>query len=159
MRTYSESLKPIQETHRCSIISQKNFLFCFMKKSSTDPKGTPRPTGGLIKLQSPSDRITHAGAIEISRSDSPPKLRYRLIGVCAVETKKKATSDLYLDRRLGVYSDREISKAPACVILSLGLWSSISPPGLGLGLGLGRALGGWCLTFWGNESKSCSASS
>ena len=28
--------------------------------------------------------------------------------------------------------------APACVILSLGLWSSISPPGLGLGLG--RAL-------------------
>ena len=34
-------------------------------------------------------------------------------------------------RRLGCESDREISMAPACVILSLGLWSLISGPGLG----------------------------
>ena len=43
-------------------------------------------------------------------------------------------------RRLG--GNREISMAPACVILSLGLWSLIIVLlGLGLGLGLGRALG------------------
>ena len=38
---------------------------------------------------------------------------------------------VYLNRRLGGESDREISMAPACVILSLGLWSCISPPGAG----------------------------
>ena len=34
----------------------------------------------------------------------------------------------------GVESDREISLAPVCVILSLGLWSWISGPGLARGL-------------------------
>ncbi len=46
-----------------------------------------------------------------------------------------------MDRRLGGESDREISMVPVCVILSLGFWSSISPPGLGVGVGVGRALG------------------
>ena len=46
-------------------------------------------------------------------------------------------------RRLGGESDREISMVPVCVILSLGFWSLISPPGLGVGVGVGvgRALG------------------
>ena len=39
--------------------------------------GRARPDpGGLIQLQSSSDRITHTGTIKISRSDSPPNLRY-----------------------------------------------------------------------------------
>ena len=59
----------------------------------------------------------------------------------ALKTKAKITKKRNLVqnyRRLGGESDREISMAPACVILSLGLWSSISPPGSGV---LGRALG------------------
>jgi hypothetical protein len=47
----------------------------------------------------------------------------------------------FTHRRLGGESDREISMVPVCVILSLGFWSSISPPGLGVGVGVGRALG------------------
>ena len=44
---------------------------------------------------------------------------------------------IYIYRRLGGESDREISMVPVCVILSLGFWSSISGPGLGrLGLTL-----------------------
>jgi hypothetical protein len=38
---------------------------------------------------------------------------------------------IYIYRRLGGESDREILMVPACVILSLGLWSWISPPGSG----------------------------
>ena len=34
-----------------------------------------RGIGGVFELQSPSDRITHTGAIKISRLDSPPNLR------------------------------------------------------------------------------------
>ena len=37
----------------------------------------------------------------------------------------------------GVQSDREISLAPVCVILWLGLWSWISGPGLARALGVG----------------------
>ena len=35
-----------------------------------------------------------------------------------------------LDRRLGGVSNREILVVPGCVIPSLGLWTSISPPGV-----------------------------
>ena len=44
---------------------------------------------------------------------------------------------IYIYRRLGGESDREISMVPVCVILSLGFWSSISAPGLGLTLWIG----------------------
>ena len=54
-----------------SIISQNNFLFDFAKQSQApSPKGTgkapPRRTNDNKK---PSDRITHAGTIKISRSE------------------------------------------------------------------------------------------
>ena len=39
------------------------------------PKGTPEPRRTIL-TPDPSLRITHAGAIEISRSDSPLNLRY-----------------------------------------------------------------------------------
>ena len=89
-------------------------------------------------------------------------------------TKKKGTSNVYLDTQVmgsspgirsqsykeslkshlgliryssevgGVTPSREISMAPVCVILSLGLWSSISGP-------VGRACRAcpwaWCLTL------------
>ena len=42
--------------------------------------------------------------------------------------------------------NREISMAPACVILSLGLWSSISAP-LGRGSWVMPTLGGLVLDF------------
>ena len=61
---------------RCSRSLQNNFLFHFTTKSSTDPKGTHdrarARAGGLIELQNPSDRIMHAGTIEISRLSHPP---------------------------------------------------------------------------------------
>ena len=41
------------------------------------------------------------------------------------------------NRRLGCESDREILMAPACVILSLGLWNLNSAPVLGRALGVG----------------------
>ena len=44
-----------------------------LTKSNTNHKGTPDPTGALIELQSPSDGITHAGAIEISRFGLTPQ--------------------------------------------------------------------------------------
>ena len=106
-----------------------------MEKSSANPKGTPRPRpiGGLLELQSPSDRITHTGAIEISRSDSPPNLRpYQNIA-----------------SEVGGNHDREISTAPVCVILSLGLWSSNSGP-----MGRGPACPwGWCFNFFMKSNK------
>ena len=43
-------------------------------------------------------------------------------------TGKKAAK--VTDRRLGVCPNREILNGPARVILSLGLWTSISPPGV-----------------------------
>ena len=49
-------------------------LFKPFREQSFAPTPRARP-GGLFELQSPSDRITHAGTIEISRSDSPPNLR------------------------------------------------------------------------------------
>ena len=51
----------------------------FRKEVKHQPQGHAPSRGALIELQSPSDRITHAGAIEISRSDSPPNLR---LGTC-----------------------------------------------------------------------------
>ena len=44
-----------------------------------------------------------------------------------------------IDRRLWGESNREVSMAPACVIPSLGLWSSISAL-------VGACPCGWCLT-------------
>ena len=55
------------------------------------------------------------------------------------------------NRRLGGESDREISMAPACVILSLGLWSLISAP-------VARACP-WARFVSRNEIKNCSVSS
>ena len=49
--------------------------------------------------------------------------------------------------------NREILMGPGCVIPSLGLWTSISPPGGG------RALWGWCLTLLRNGIKSGSVRS
>ena len=39
------------------------------------------------------------------------------------------------EERIGGESDREIRMGPACVVLSLRVWSSINAPGLGLPLG------------------------
>ena len=56
----------------------------FHHKVKHQPQGHARGRGhgALFKLQSPSHRITHAGTIEISRSDSPPNLRYIYMGEC-----------------------------------------------------------------------------
>ena len=43
---------------------------------STDDQGHAARPGPLIELQGPSDRITHAGAIQISRFGPPPNLRF-----------------------------------------------------------------------------------
>ena len=53
--------------------------------------------------------------------------------------------------------NREILMGPACVIPSLGLWTSISPPVVPPPPR--RALWGWCLTLLRNESKSGSVRS
>ena len=65
---------PSRKHQGCSIISQNNFLFDFAKQSrAPSPKGTdPRSTNDNKK---PSDRITHAGTIKISRLSKPPNLR------------------------------------------------------------------------------------
>ena len=57
---------------------------------------------------------------------------------CQTFLKSKFNPLLKIDenRRLGGESDREILMGPACVILSLGVWSSICPPGRGLPWGL-----------------------
>ena len=59
-----------------------------------------------------------------------------------------------LNRRLVGESDREILMGPACVILSLGVWSSISAAGRG-----GAHPWGWCLTLLRNVLKSGSVRS
>ena len=68
--------KQSRKHQRCSRSSQNNFLCHFTTKSSTDAKGTHdrarARAGGLIELQNPSDRIMHAGTIEISRLSHPP---------------------------------------------------------------------------------------
>ena len=51
----------------------EQLLIQFARKSSTTTKGTPRTPGALIELQGPSDRITHAGAIQISRFGLTPQ--------------------------------------------------------------------------------------
>ena len=67
---------PCRKHQGCSIFSQNNFLFDFAKQSQApSPKGTdPTPrTGGLMTIKKPSDRITHAGTIKISRSELTPQ--------------------------------------------------------------------------------------
>ena len=53
-------------------------LFKRFRQHSCAPtqRARARGIGGLFSLRIPSDRITHAGAIEISRLDSPHNLRY-----------------------------------------------------------------------------------
>ena len=59
-----------------SRISQNHFLIHFATKSNTpNPKGTVRrhTPGALIEVQSPNERITHAGTIRISRFGHTPQ--------------------------------------------------------------------------------------
>ena len=55
-----------------STISQNHFLIHFATKSNTNPKGHGT-TGALIEVQSPSEGITHAGPIKISRFGHTPQ--------------------------------------------------------------------------------------
>ena len=49
------------------------FQIIVPEKQPTNPRARPSPRRGpLSSLRIPSLRITHAGAVEISRSDSPP---------------------------------------------------------------------------------------
>ena len=74
VKSLPEQKQNIQNTsrqhQRFSRNSQKDFFIHSLRKSSPSPKGT-RPPGGLIELQSPSDSITHTGAIQISRFNPP----------------------------------------------------------------------------------------
>ena len=62
----------------CSIISQNNFSFDFAGQSQApSPKGTDPPERWTTNdNKKPSDRITHAGTIQISRLSKPPNLRF-----------------------------------------------------------------------------------
>ena len=75
-RTHQEPPEPIQEAPEMLQELAEQLSISFHNKIKHQPQGHARARGGLFELQSPSDRITHAGAIEISRSDSPPNLRY-----------------------------------------------------------------------------------
>ena len=73
-------------------ISQKHFSNHFVNIHLHQPQGhapSPEPRS-IILTPDPSLRITHAGAIKIFRSDSPPNLRH----VC-IETSQfgKQTSN------------------------------------------------------------------
>ena len=76
---------PCRKHQERSRTSWNNFFNSFehlsnhcTRKATSEPKGTspsPRATRTIHSFN-PSLRITHAGAVEISRLDSPPNLRY-----------------------------------------------------------------------------------
>ena len=70
--THQNSSRDHQGSSR---ISQNHFLIHVATKSNTlNPKGTAeRHPGGLIEVQSPSEGITHAGPIKISRFGHTPQ--------------------------------------------------------------------------------------
>ena len=59
---------------RCSRISQNHFSNHFVNIHVHQDQGHAPEPSTILKII-PSDEITHAGTIEISRSDSSPNLR------------------------------------------------------------------------------------
>ena len=78
-RAHQESLEPIQEASEMPQELAEQLFIPFHEKVKRQLQGHSHrhagPIGGLFGFQSPSDRITHTGAMEISLSDSHPKLR------------------------------------------------------------------------------------
>ena len=72
LRTHAGSTREAPSSRRTI------FYLISQRKSSTKPKGHGKaPHWSTNDNKKPSDRITHAGTIQISRSDSPPNLRQK----------------------------------------------------------------------------------